>query len=187
MTCRLLPMSSSDCFLWAKMFLAWFQRCSSPLLLWGCSSRYRFSPRFVPASRRRVGPCRTHTNGWGRIAKTSLTLSRRCRQAGVRLPKTSRPQSCRAAFFLCAGWQQQSRKGPPERVGRHSPKNLRYRALKRSKKMINVLDTWRAKRRIRKTHQELYSLSDRTLSDIGLARSDIRTIGANGLPNRHGR
>ncbi|WP_193335512.1 DUF1127 domain-containing protein [Devosia beringensis] len=53
--------------------------------------------------------------------------------------------------------------------------------------MISVLDTWRAKRRIRNTHQELYSLSDRTLSDIGLARSDIRTIGANGLPNRHGR
>jgi uncharacterized protein YjiS (DUF1127 family) len=53
--------------------------------------------------------------------------------------------------------------------------------------MINILDTWREKRRIRKTHQELYGLSDRTLRDIGLSRSDIRTIGQDGVPHRQGR
>lgn len=52
--------------------------------------------------------------------------------------------------------------------------------------MINVLDTWRAKRRIHQTRQDLYGLSDLILKDIGLTRSDIRTIGSDGLPRRHG-
>lgn len=51
--------------------------------------------------------------------------------------------------------------------------------------MINVLDTWRARRRMHKTQLELYGLSDRTLNDIGLARSDIRTIGRDGVLSRH--
>ena len=53
--------------------------------------------------------------------------------------------------------------------------------------MINVLDSWRARRLIRKTHQELYGLSDRTLKDIGLTRSDIAGIGRDGVLGRHGR
>ena len=53
--------------------------------------------------------------------------------------------------------------------------------------MINVLDTWRARRRAHKTRQELYGLCDRTLDDIGLTRSDIRTLGRNGMTNRQGR
>ena len=53
--------------------------------------------------------------------------------------------------------------------------------------MINVLDTWRARRLIRKTHQQLNGLSDQMLADIGLTRSDIASIGRNGLVRRHDR
>lgn len=50
--------------------------------------------------------------------------------------------------------------------------------------MISIFDAWRAKRLIRKTHQELYGLSDQILADIGLTRSGIRTIGRVGRPGR---
>lgn len=52
--------------------------------------------------------------------------------------------------------------------------------------MINILDAWRARRRIRQTHQQLYGLSDQMLFDIGLTRADIRSVGRNGLGGRHG-
>lgn len=54
--------------------------------------------------------------------------------------------------------------------------------------MIDLLETWREKRLIRKTHQQLYGLSDRILADIGLTRADIPSVGPDGLPrSRHGR
>lgn len=54
--------------------------------------------------------------------------------------------------------------------------------------MINLLETWREKRLISKTHRQLYELSDQMLADIGLTRADIPSVGLNGLPrNRHGR
>ncbi|GLQ58052.1 hypothetical protein GCM10010862_53110 [Devosia nitrariae] len=46
--------------------------------------------------------------------------------------------------------------------------------------MFNVLDTWREKRAIRKTHEQLYQLSDAMLTDIGLTRADIPSVGLNG-------
>lgn len=52
--------------------------------------------------------------------------------------------------------------------------------------MINILETWRARRRIRQTQQQLYGLSDQMLFDIGLTRSDIRSVGRNGRTGRHG-
>lgn len=52
--------------------------------------------------------------------------------------------------------------------------------------MINILDVWRAKRRIRKTQRQLYGLSDQMLFDIGLTRADIRSVGSNGPAGRHG-
>jgi uncharacterized protein YjiS (DUF1127 family) len=54
--------------------------------------------------------------------------------------------------------------------------------------MINLLETSREKRLIRKTHQRLYGLSDQILADIGLTRAEIPSVGLDGLPrNRHGR
>ena len=44
-------------------------------------------------------------------------------------------------------------------------------------KMFNILDSWREKRSARKTHQHLYQLSDQILSDIGLTRTDIASVG----------
>ncbi len=46
--------------------------------------------------------------------------------------------------------------------------------------MINVFDAWRAQRNIRKTHQQLFALSDHMLSDIGLTRGDIVSVGRDG-------
>lgn len=43
--------------------------------------------------------------------------------------------------------------------------------------MISILDSWRPKRRIHKTHHELYGLGDRTRSDISLARADFASSG----------
>lgn len=53
--------------------------------------------------------------------------------------------------------------------------------------MINVLNTFRENRKIRRTHQELYGLSDQILADIGLSRSEIHMVGRNGLVRRHTR
>ncbi|GHA21478.1 hypothetical protein GCM10007989_16020 [Devosia pacifica] len=50
--------------------------------------------------------------------------------------------------------------------------------------MINPFDTWREKRHIRMTQQQLYGLSDRLLDDIGLTRDEIARVGRNGLPRR---
>lgn len=50
--------------------------------------------------------------------------------------------------------------------------------------MFDVLNSWRARRRIHKTRQELYGLSDRTLTDIGLTRSAIRRIGRDHMADR---
>lgn len=52
--------------------------------------------------------------------------------------------------------------------------------------MLNVLDTWRQRRALRKTHQRLYQLSDQILADIGLTRADIASIGMDGR-SRHDR
>mgnify|MGYP001278395040 CR=1 FL=1 len=50
--------------------------------------------------------------------------------------------------------------------------------------MLNIIDNWRARRSIRKTHQQLYRLSDQILADIGLTRADIASIGTNGFVRR---
>lgn len=50
--------------------------------------------------------------------------------------------------------------------------------------MFNVLDTWREKRAIRKTREQLYQLSDATLTDIGLTRAEIASVGPNGRVTR---
>ncbi len=39
-----------------------------------------------------------------------------------------------------------------------------------------ILREWAARRRARKTHDELMALSDRTLYDIGLSRADIWAV-----------
>ena len=51
--------------------------------------------------------------------------------------------------------------------------------------MINVFDTWRSKRLIRKTQQQLHGLSDHILADIGLRRGDIPLVGRNGQISRN--
>jgi uncharacterized protein YjiS (DUF1127 family) len=53
--------------------------------------------------------------------------------------------------------------------------------------MITIFDTWRARRRLQKTHRQLHGLSDHTLSDIGLTRDSIALVGRNGLPNEFDR
>jgi uncharacterized protein YjiS (DUF1127 family) len=50
--------------------------------------------------------------------------------------------------------------------------------------MPTILDTWREKRAMRHTHQQLHQLSDRTLADIGLTRADIASVGADGRIHR---
>lgn len=51
--------------------------------------------------------------------------------------------------------------------------------------MINLFDTWRRQRRIATTRRHLHGLSDHILSDIGIARSDISSVIAQGRPRRH--
>lgn len=51
--------------------------------------------------------------------------------------------------------------------------------------MFNVLDTWRQKRALRKTHEQLSQLSDALLTDIGLTRADIPSVGLDGRVSRH--
>lgn len=50
--------------------------------------------------------------------------------------------------------------------------------------MFNVLDTWREKRALRKTHLQLSELSDAMLTDIGLTRADIPLVGLDGRVRR---
>jgi uncharacterized protein YjiS (DUF1127 family) len=49
--------------------------------------------------------------------------------------------------------------------------------------MLSIIDTWREKRAMRKTHQQLHQLSDKILWDIGLTRADIASVGRNGRLN----
>ncbi|WP_332685735.1 DUF1127 domain-containing protein [Devosia sp.] len=44
--------------------------------------------------------------------------------------------------------------------------------------MFNVFDGWRERRSIRRTRQHLSQLSDQMLTDIGLIRADIDSMGA---------
>lgn len=53
--------------------------------------------------------------------------------------------------------------------------------------MINLLDTWRQKRRIANTRRHLSGLSNHILADIGLTRADIASGDLQGLMrNRRG-
>lgn len=44
--------------------------------------------------------------------------------------------------------------------------------------MFNVFDGWRERRSIRRSRQHLSQLSDQMLTDIGLIRADIDSMGA---------
>lgn len=41
---------------------------------------------------------------------------------------------------------------------------------------MNLFDTWRERRTIRRTHRQLNQLSDKILADIGLSRTDIASF-----------
>lgn len=49
--------------------------------------------------------------------------------------------------------------------------------------MFNILDGWRERRSVRRTRHQLSQLSDQMLSDIGLVRADIASMG----PHHFGR
>lgn len=51
--------------------------------------------------------------------------------------------------------------------------------------MMNLLETWRERRRIHQTRRQLYALSDQILTDIGLTRDEISRVGHEGMPHRH--
>ncbi|PXA98122.1 hypothetical protein DMC47_10340 [Nostoc sp. 3335mG] len=50
--------------------------------------------------------------------------------------------------------------------------------------MHNILDTWRERRSVRRTRQQLYGLSDHVLHDIGLTRADVASLGSAWTPLR---